>query len=117
MVNYKKEYLTTFPPFGEFVSFIGEMSIIRNDPGLMFDTSKQPQFDRNDTKVKTVITHKTDISSETANVGHQCLIHKGSKHTINKCKAFRTKSIEDRKHSIRDHNICFRCCEQFRPLR
>lgn len=111
VVNYKKEHSTAFPPFGEFVSFIGEMSIIRNDPGLMFDTSKQPRFDRKDTKVKTVFTHKTDISSETTNVGHICLIHKGSKHTINKCKAFRTKSIEDRKHILRDHNICFRCCE------
>lgn len=114
VVHYKKEHCVIFPPFSEFVAFIGEMSIIRNDPGLIFDDSnKENRLDRKgQSKVKSaVFTHKTDISSETVNSGHQCLIHKGSRHTINKCKAFRTKSIEERKHILRDHNICFRCCE------
>ena len=37
VVNYKKQHCVLFPPFKEFVSFVGEMSVIRNDPGLMYD--------------------------------------------------------------------------------
>ncbi|XP_061170284.1 uncharacterized protein LOC133179579 [Saccostrea echinata] len=40
-----------------------------------------------------------------------CLIHKGSRHTINQCKAFKHKNLQERKKILRDHNFCLRCCD------
>lgn len=57
-------------------------------------------------------TRKTDIFSANPSekTKHVCIIHRGSKHTINECRAFQSKSLENRT-LLRNHNICLRCCE------
>ena len=116
-INYKRQHVVLFPPFVEFVKFIGEMSVIRNDPGLMYETPKETkgvQKSVNKNRTEFVSSRKTNISSRTNISGttlHPCLIHKGSKHTINECRAFQCKPLEDRKTLLRNHNICLRCCE------
>ncbi|XP_078330327.1 uncharacterized protein LOC111129274 [Crassostrea virginica] len=115
VVNYKKQHGVLFPPFQEFVSFVGEMSVIRNDPGLMYEVPKfkntnQPHKNQNKEK-PSVSTRKVDINQENKRNYNQCIIHKESKHSINNCKAFQNKSVEERKRLLREHNICFRCCE------
>lgn len=113
--NYKKQHAVLFPPFAEFVKFIEEMSIIRNDPGLMYEIPKETnlvQKSVNKNRLVYVTTRKTDISAgNSRNSSHLCLIHKGSKHTINECIAFRSRSLENRKAILRNHNICLKCCE------
>jgi hypothetical protein len=34
IVKYKVKHFVVYLPFSEFVKYIGEMSIFRNDPGL-----------------------------------------------------------------------------------
>lgn len=113
--NYKKQHVVLFPPFAEFVKFIEEMSIIRNDPGLMYEIPKETnlvQKSVNKNRLVYVTNRKTDISAgNSRNSSHLCLIHKGSKHTINECIAFRSRSLENRKAILRNHNICLKCCE------
>lgn len=55
VINYKKQNTVLFPPFTKFVKFIGEMSITRNDPGLIFDTPKETgRVQQNTNKSKSV---------------------------------------------------------------
>lgn len=61
--NYKKQHAVLFPPFTEFVKFIEEMSIIRNDPGLMYEIPKETnlvQKSVNKNRLVYVTTRKTD---------------------------------------------------------
>ena len=39
-----------------------------------------------------------------------CPIHR-TKHTLNACKAFKAKYIEERRKFLRQKNTCFKCCE------
>nr|XP_034311144.1 uncharacterized protein LOC117684166 [Crassostrea gigas] len=113
--NYKKQHAVLFPPFAEFVKFIEEMSIIRNDPGLMYEIPKETnlvQKSVNKNRLVYVTTRKTDISAgNSRNSSHLCLIHNGSKHTINECIAFRSRSLENKKAILHNHNLCLKCCE------
>lgn len=61
---------------------------------------------RRNESVEQVETNNMAISS-----GNQerCPIH-GSNHSLNDCRAFLSKSIQDRKRILRQNRICFRCC-------
>ena len=39
-----------------------------------------------------------------------CPLHQLS-HSLNRCRAFRLKSLSDRKQFLKENNICFKCCE------
>ena len=112
VVNYKKQLNVLFPPFSEFVNFIGEMSVIRNDPGLIYDMPKDLPRKTPHRNRPVVSTNKTDTASAIVkDTKRTCIMHKGSKHSINECRAFRGQSLENRKTLLRNHNICLRCCE------
>ncbi|CAG2233036.1 unnamed protein product [Mytilus edulis] len=127
VVNYKKQNQVIFPPFSEFLKFIGEISVIRNDPSLLFETpmnqsTRKPSYSKpQNTMYKQKDQHlitankmevnSTPVTKSNSNSTHACLIHIGAKHTINECKAFRSKSLENRKTLLRSHNICLRCCD------
>lgn len=100
VVSYKKGNPVLFPPFAEFVRFIGEMSVIRNDPGLIYEMPKPTSHtQRNVNRNRTVTTRKTNTSFENPKDTTQgCLLHRGAKHTINECKAFQTRSWKTEKH-------------------
>ena len=96
VVSYKKGNPVLFPPFAEFVRFIGEMSVIRSDPGLIYEMSKPTSHTKrnvNRNRTVSVTTRKTNTSFENPKDTTQgCLLHRGAKHTINECKAFLTRS-------------------------
>ncbi|CAG2210029.1 unnamed protein product [Mytilus edulis] len=51
-----------------------------------------------------ITANKMEVNSTPvtkSNSTHACLIHIGAKHTINECKAFRSKSLENRKTLLR----------------
>ena len=105
-----------FPPFASFIHwFIGEMSDIRNDPGLIYEMPKptsHTQRNVNRNRTVSVTTRKTNTAFENPKDTTQgCLLHRGAKHTINECTAFQTRSLENRKTLLRNHNLCLRCCE------
>lgn len=116
VVSYKKGNSVLFPPFASFIHwFIGEMSDIRNDPGLIYEMPKptsHTQRNVNRNRTVSVTTRKTNTSFEDPKDTTQgCLLHRGAKHTINECTAFQTRSLENRKTLLRNHNLCLRCCE------
>ncbi|XP_076102049.1 uncharacterized protein LOC143071561 [Mytilus galloprovincialis] len=116
--RYKSKYEVAFPPFTEFSAFIREISKIKNDPGFIFGSKVTPN-----TKDATprftpqtyskVNVHKTAVEQQTEDSSQQqnlCILHK-TKHTLNECRAFRAKPIEERKELLRQNNVCYKCCE------
>lgn len=55
------------------------------------------------------MSRKTEVDSS-ASLRVFCPIHKTS-HSLNQCRAFRVKSLEDRKKFLRENSYCFKCCE------
>ncbi|XP_041432389.1 uncharacterized protein LOC121398035 [Xenopus laevis] len=121
--TYKRVHNVPFPPFEVFVNFVSEQARIRNDPS--FDLTMSCPTTPGVRPHKTpVAVHKTNIastgspykpskSSQEGN-GHrdlnkECPLHK-KPHSLLKCRAFREKTLEDRKEFLKDNNICFRCC-------
>lgn len=118
--NYKEEYGVLYPPFQEFVKFVNIQAKIRNDPSLR--TGSGQSFSSS-TSTGTVVSRrhvfnkKTNVTSEThgaarndRNLEKFCMLHK-TNHSLNKCRVFNSKSLEDRKRFLSDQRICFKCCE------
>ncbi|XP_053387241.1 uncharacterized protein LOC123539924 [Mercenaria mercenaria] len=110
--RYKREKNVYFPPLKEFVNFIHEQAKIRNDPSvttvaerLKFNTASSKQ-------VPVVTSRKTEVSNhiQIRKSTRFCPLHQLS-HSLNKCRAFRLKSLSERKQFLKDNNICFKCCE------
>ncbi|XP_052694839.1 uncharacterized protein LOC128173163 [Crassostrea angulata] len=118
-MKYKLEHQTVFPPFGVFVDFMKEMSRVKNDPSFAYHTDanhneKQPMNvprGRVNTKKTTVYqpTGSGNLSEPKLDV---CIIHTGPgvKHSVNNCRVFKAKPIEERMKLLREHRLCFRCC-------
>ena len=72
----------------------------------------------------TVASKKTDLRKETEqtvhNIGKEpatnsydpscCPIHK-TRHTLNDCRVFMNKSLEEKRKCLKDSNLCFKCCK------
>ncbi len=97
---------------------------MRNDPSFTFHLSStapvKPEISvkRGGPLKSFISTHKTEIAQTTSStdspdskpdINRQCPIHKKN-HPLKRCRAFRAKSIEERKMFLKEHNICFRCC-------
>jgi len=118
--RYKKSKGMAFPPFSEFVSFIREMSTMLNDPGLVYTetvtvstNSNVPQTEKPQSRssvrvAKTQVSHSEHKSTVAR---RQCLLHNASGYSLNQCRSFRSKSLSERKRTLGEHHICFRCCE------
>ena len=39
----------------------------------------------------------------------RCIIHK-TRHSLDDCRGFRSKSIDERKELLKQNNICYKCC-------
>ncbi|XP_056000356.1 uncharacterized protein LOC130048119 [Ostrea edulis] len=117
--KYKKQHDVIFPPFSYFVEFMEDISRMKNDPGFMYtsesstDSSKpKERVEQKNTQVKHWIsTKKTEIkqNSENAKSTIVCPLHK-TNHSLNDCRGFRNKSLEERKCFVREKKLCFRCC-------
>ena len=102
--SYKKSHQVSFPPFSFFVRFIRDICEIRNDPA--FSHSNYNQSTASKTR-PSVISRRLDITSNNSN---RCPLHK-SGHTLNDCRGFRKRSLQDRQKFLRENRICFKCCE------
>ncbi|XP_052406346.1 uncharacterized protein LOC127952103 [Carassius gibelio] len=119
--KYKQEHLVSFPPFSVFVDFITMEARARTDPSFNFFTEATVERKSKWEKpTKTpVYVHKTQVSgvskaeygesTERIDPNKHCPLHK-KPHPLRKCRGFREKSINDRKHLLKEHHICFRCC-------
>ena len=118
-VEYKKRNNVSNPPFPIFTSFIREMSKVKTDPGFDYErclqTSCEPSHKSNPPR-PVISARKTEVEPSPNPVlgpDKMCPIHR-TKHTLNTCRAFKAKSIEERRKLLRQKNICFNCCESDR---
>ena len=112
-LKYMKEHEVTFPPFSVFAAFVREQSRNRNNPSFAYQSDKKvdnPPPKRFRERNITVAAHKTDISKSEHERSKKCPLH-NTNHSLNKCKGFRMKSLEERRKILKEKNICFRCCE------
>ena len=132
-INYMRENEVTYPPFRSFCKFMHEMSSMLNNPNFMYE-DKTPKNVRNNVEpfqsrnakysvnpvqkkdfamggaYRKVAVNKTGVSQPTEVPKKMCPLH-GTSHSLNECRTFKAKQFDERKRLIREHGICFKCCE------
>jgi len=113
--NYKRLNSVAFPPFSFFVDFISSQASTLNDPGFNFESDNNNVTSRDKvrfTQKSRVQVNKTAVSTSTQpeRLSLKCVIHK-TNHSLNNCRAFRSKSIGDRRKILKENGICFKCLE------
>ncbi|KAL1254895.1 hypothetical protein QQF64_012956 [Cirrhinus molitorella] len=125
--RFKEENKVSFPPFSFFTNFVCSEAKARNDPSFKLSNSshtvirnERPLYKHGASRVP-VLVHKTDVSKndESDSVSSKetikrdltkhCPIHNKS-HPLLKCRAFRKKSLVERKNLLKEHKRCFKCC-------
>ena len=126
-VSHKNQQKVSFPTFTVFAQFVREMSRIKNDPEFMYELPSEnnskksvvqsaptPKRHRPSLPSRPLVAaRKTDLdqTSLSTRIGPElCPLHK-TKHSLNKYKAFKAKSFEDRRKFLKDNRICYKCCE------
>ncbi|KAJ8364935.1 hypothetical protein SKAU_G00137660 [Synaphobranchus kaupii] len=131
--KYKQQHNVPFPPFSVFVDFVCHEARTRNDPSfdLTMSSTGPPKPNRlplrHNNQRAAISVHKTHVTpsgsshsfATTVNTSgaprkfdelvRQCPLHK-KPHSLQKCRGFREKSLEERKAFLKEHGICFRCC-------
>ncbi|VDI37805.1 Hypothetical predicted protein [Mytilus galloprovincialis] len=94
-----------------------------NDPGFKFESDQNnnsPQArdkesgrssQRPRLSARNINVSKTEIATSTEGIKPiklKCAIHK-TNHSLNDCRSFLSKSIEDRRKIIKENGICFKC--------
>ena len=106
--RYKENHNVYFPSLTEFVKFLHEQAKIRNDPSLFYLQKAQTSYTP---PGKTVVNNRiTDVYNVENKPSRFCPLHK-SNHSLNKCRVFQYKSLNERKQFLRENEICFKCCE------
>ncbi|XP_035995613.1 uncharacterized protein LOC110368714 isoform X1 [Fundulus heteroclitus] len=118
--KYKQKYQVTFPPFSYFVKFVQEEAKARNDPSFVtcsnqpFNRGERPPFKQIGYKPPLTV-NRTEVnttalpSTKEDDLTRYCPVHRKS-HPLAKCRAFRTKPIQERRNILKEHRRCFRCC-------
>ena len=108
--KYKKDKCVPYPPFTFFVSFIRELSETKNDPAFIFEPAP---YHENRSR-HNVFSRKQEVDPTEHQTEHEflkrCPLHR-AEHSLNKCRGFRFKPIEERRNILRENNVCFRCCD------
>lgn len=121
--RFKEEHRVAFPPFTLFSEFVRQQAKVRNDPSFAFITStpSEPDKEKRPSQKATLTVHKTNASSKssdsfpisteknTSEPDRECPLHK-KPHPLKKCRAFRLKTIDERKSYLKDNHICYKCC-------
>ena len=102
--RYKRNHRVDYPPFVEFAKFIQDTSLERIDPNLVIDISEKDNSTAKNATPKLRQTYETEVTDITPAVQRKqnldlsnwCIIHH-KPHTLNKCRAFRAKPLEERK--------------------
>ena len=102
--SYKKTHQVSFPPFSFFIRFIRDICEICNHPA--FSHSNYNQSTASETR-PSVISRRLDITSNNSN---RCPLCKAG-HTLNDCRGFGKRSLQDRQKFLRENRICFKCCK------
>ncbi|XP_069108188.1 uncharacterized protein [Argopecten irradians] len=112
--GYKRTHGAMFPPFSFFITFVSEMATVMNDPGLTVDIGEQHNNTtsrRQDPKQKSDIrVRKTEVQTDKTTNGKSCPIHpQSNSHSIDQCKDFKKRSLDEKREYIRQNRLCFRC--------
>ena len=124
--RYKEEYRVTFPPFSFFTQFVCTEARKRNDPSFILPSKtckasrNERPFSKHDGGKTRVTVNKTHVSSSTdangtetekreGDLAKHCPIH-NKPHPLTKCRAFKTKTIAERKACLKEHRRCYKCC-------
>ncbi len=112
--SYKEHHNVPYPPFAYFVSFINNISKVKNDPSFLYETclsSRPPNPTRG-----SVSTKKTNVSRRPSVDRHDdlnpenCPLHHAG-HSLNECRrGFKNKSYEERKDFLKKSGYCYKCC-------
>lgn len=109
-----------FPPFSFFVDFVYGQAKARNDPSFILSNSSQ-SYNKSEkilfrhSENKTVSVYKTEFSAATdtspkdADLDRYCPVHNIT-HPLAKCRAFRIKTLLERRNILKDHKRCLKCC-------
>lgn len=116
--NYKRKHNVPFPPFSEFVDFVDRQAGMKDDPSFIFPVSYTTSSGPKQLRAPVAV-HKTNISShrfaesqpedQDSDPTKFCPLHK-MPHPLPECRAFRTKTIKDRKAFLKENNVCYKCC-------
>ncbi|XP_060070498.1 uncharacterized protein LOC132550447 [Ylistrum balloti] len=116
--NYKKQSGVIYPPFNVFVDFLTDQAIKANDPSFDYSVRPENKVVNAPEKRKSCITasyhqkpvmvHNTEVDQKGV-VQVLCPLHNTS-HSLNECKAFQKKPIEERRKFMKAKGVCFRCC-------
>lgn len=121
--RYKEENGGHLPPFEFFTRFICYQAQKRNDPSFALPSASSAPVKPEKAAFKhtrsPISVHKTNISSTGSSTNNpvkggndpnkSCPIH-SKPHPLRLCKAFRAKSLEDRRTFLKERGICFKCC-------
>nr|XP_022331795.1 uncharacterized protein LOC111129629 [Crassostrea virginica] len=118
--KYKNQFHVPFPPFGFLVNFIREISTMKNDPALQHESSqssstvkKGQRENKGSTGLPSVHSRKTELTGENeenkVNTTPRCPLHKAD-HSLNVCRSFRAKPLQERKDILRENGFCYKCC-------
>ncbi|XP_061170884.1 uncharacterized protein LOC133180357 [Saccostrea echinata] len=92
---------------------------MKNDPGFVYDSENrsqnqrnvgQPAIPRSNPPARNVSTKKTEVAVDQTSMTI-CPLH-GKNHSLNQCRAFRLKPLEERIKFIRDKHICLKCADK-----
>lgn len=112
--RFKSQHSVDYPPFSDFASFIQETARERNDPYLSIEVPEKKNSYPARSSVKSsralnvgqgITVNKTNVadpassSSATRDPGKWCLVHR-TPHPLNKCRAFRAKSLMERRNML-----------------
>lgn len=115
--KYKRYYCVPFA-----CKFIRELSIVKNDPAfktggfLTLTTEKRTNELKRNVPVHSRKTELTTDDGAQQERQPRCPIHK-TNHSLNHCRSFRAKPLQERKDLQREMDFCYKCCESKHLLR
>lgn len=69
------------------------------------------------TAFKIQVQSSGTLLKESASSLDRCPIHENSKHTLNECRSFRSRPLDERRTFIKERGYCFRCCGPKKHMR
>lgn len=118
--EFKEQNGGRFLPFDFFTRFIVYEAKKRNDPSFSFHTDgpSEKQEKKFRSARNPILVQKTNVASSSSGKDSPakflidpiktCLIH-AKPHPLKRCKVFRAKTLEDRKTSLKEKGVCFKC--------
>ena len=90
------------------------MSYVKNDPGFNYDVNNNAEKQTSTFNVRSKVNvKKTETLGKPVRPVFEepsCILHPNSKHTLNECRVFRLKPMEERRKILKDFGVCFKCC-------